>query len=144
MIHTERNNLRTLAKALAAFAFVVLAVFGSTSKANAQDAESTRTSDQYGAIAYSKSTGRFGSSWNQATRNTAERSATSTCGRQDCRVLLWFQNGCGALAVARNGGHAWNLGRSLYEAKLLTSNRCTSQFGGCKLICSVCSQGNVP
>lgn len=127
-----------------AIAFIACMAFGSTSIANGQDMRSNRINDRFGAIAYSKSTGRFGSSWNQSNRFSAERSAMSSCGRSDCRVLLWFQNGCGALAVNRNGGHAWNLGRSLYEAKLLTSNRCTSQYGGCKLICSVCSGGNNP
>jgi serine/threonine-protein kinase len=100
---------------------------------------------RFGAIAYSESTGRFGSSWHLANRSDAEVQAVSLCNRADCRPVVWFRNGCGALARARNGAvvYAWS-GASLSDAKLRASNRCTAQWGSCKLICSVCSGGNEP
>jgi hypothetical protein len=100
--------------------------------------------DYYGAVAYSPSTGRFGSSWNFTSPDNAEKRAMQMCGRSDCRVLLELNDSCGALAVSRTGGYVWGEGSSLYEAKLLTSNRCTAQYGGCKLICSICSAGDNP
>jgi serine/threonine-protein kinase len=100
--------------------------------------------DFYGAIAYSPSTRRFGSSWNYRSQTEAEQRALAICNRDDCQILLSLANSCGALAVARNGGYAWSDGGSLYEAKLLTSNLCTREFKSCKLICSVCAKGDVP
>lgn len=100
---------------------------------------------RFGAIAYSESTGRFGSSWQNSNRADAEELAISACNRPDCRSVVWFRNGCGALARARNGAvvYAWS-GGSLADAKRRASNRCTAQWGSCKLICSVCSGGNEP
>lgn len=100
---------------------------------------------RFGAIAYSESSGRFGSSWRVANRGDAEQQAVSACNRPDCRPVVWFRNGCGALARARNGAvvYAWS-GGWLADAKLRASNRCTAQWGSCKLICSVCSGGNEP
>ena len=141
----RKKHRRVFRLVLAVMGLVVFIEMGASSIASAQVTPADNpTTDFYGAIAYSKATGRFGSSWNQVSRENAENEAMTSCGRADCRVRLWFQNGCGGLAVANNGGHAWNLGRSLYEAKLLTSNRCTSKHGSCKLVCSVCSRGNVP
>ncbi|MEQ1762087.1 MAG: DUF4189 domain-containing protein [Pyrinomonadaceae bacterium] len=116
-------------------------LFGSMTAASDANAQ---TADRFGAIAYSPSTGRFGSSWNQPDQGTAEDRARKICNRRDCQILLPLANSCGALAVARNGGYVWAGGNSLYNAKLSTSNRCTAEHGSCKLICSVCSGGDTP
>ena len=100
--------------------------------------------DRYGAIAYSPSAQRYGSSWNQPNGERAEQEAMRMCNRSDCKVLLTLENSCGSLAVARNGGYVWAEGSSLYEAKLRASNRCTAEHRSCKLRCSVCSGGDVP
>jgi hypothetical protein len=57
----------------------------------------------YGAIAYSPSSGRYGDSYNYASRAQAEARATRECGKDDCVIAAWFYNQCGALATSRNG-----------------------------------------
>jgi serine/threonine-protein kinase len=99
---------------------------------------------RFGAIAYSESSGRFGSSWQFTNQYDAEQQAVSSCNRPDCRTVVWFKNGCGSLARARNGAIVYAWRGSLTDAKLRASNRCTAQWGSCKLICSVCSGGNEP
>ncbi len=98
--------------------------------------------DYYGAIAYSPSTGRYGTSWNFTSQAEANRGAMNICNRSDCQVLLPLENSCGALLRARNGGYVWSGGRTLYEAKLSASNECTRLHKSCKFVCSLCSRGN--
>jgi Domain of unknown function (DUF4189) len=112
-----------------------LAIAGSTALAQFRGS-------RFGAIAYSQSNGRFGSSWGFSFE--AEERALSACNRTDCRPVLWFRNGCGALARARNGAYVTAWSSSMYEARRLVSNHCTREWGSCKLICSVCSAGNEP
>jgi len=124
------------------FLFAAILLFGSMSIATSEvDAQ---MADRFGAIAYSPSARRFGSSWNQPDQATAEDAAMRICNRPDCQILVPLANSCGALAVARNGAYAWGGGDSLYNAKLNASNRCTRDNGSCKLICSICSGGNTP
>ena len=123
---------------------LLIVLLSSVTSFPAAPTERFEMDEVYGAIAYSPSTGRFGSSWNSRSPEGAERQAMSMCNRSDCRVLMPLANNCGALAVARNGGYIWATGATLYDAKLRTSNRCTQKYGGCKLICSVCSRGNEP
>jgi serine/threonine-protein kinase len=99
---------------------------------------------RFGSIAYSESTGRFGSSWGYANQVEANERALSMCHRGDCRTVVWFKNACGSLARARNGAIVWAWSSSLTDAKRLASNRCTREWGSCTLICSVCSAGNEP
>lgn len=100
--------------------------------------------DYYGAIAYSQSSGRFGSAWSFPSQSAAEQKALVLCNRADCKIVIWFKNACGSLARARSGAIAWSGGKDLEEAKRLASNECTRRWGSCKLICSVCSRGDVP
>jgi len=98
----------------------------------------------YGAIAYSASTGRYGTSWNFSSQAEANRRAMNICNRSDCQILLPLENSCGAHSRARNGGYVWSGGRTLYEAKLSASNECTRLHKSCKFVCSLCSRGNEP
>ena len=41
----------------------------------------------YGAIAWDKSTGKYGASWNQSTRKLAEEAALGECGASGCKVV---------------------------------------------------------
>ena len=54
----------------------------------------------YAAIAYSPSTGKYGTSRNYPTRGEADRAAIANCGAADARVVVWASGGsyC-ALAV---------------------------------------------
>lgn len=54
--------------------------------------------DLYGAIAYSDGTGIAAAATNFGDSRSADTAARGNCGRGDCRVVLDFHNGCGALA----------------------------------------------
>jgi hypothetical protein len=122
----------------------LLIAFGLISLLGVSGSMASAENHRFGAIAYSKSTGRFGSSWQVPNQFDAEERAVSACNRPDCRPVVWFKNGCGALARARNGAIVYAWSGSITDAKLRASNRCTAQWGSCKLICSVCSGGNEP
>ncbi|MFI9510189.1 DUF4189 domain-containing protein [Nocardia sp. NPDC052566] len=57
-------------------------------------------SNYYGAIAVSSSTGRYGYSYDYPSYAAAEGRALSGCGAGDCKVLVSWRNGCGALAYS--------------------------------------------
>lgn len=92
------------------------------------------SAQNYGAIAYSPSTGAWGRSWDYRTRRTAERRAMRHCRRRarDCRVL-WFRNACGAVAVGRNGGWGSAWGRTKNAAFRNARAQCRRYDGGCRV-----------
>lgn len=95
--------------------------------------------DRFGAIAYSTSTGKSGSSWNFRLLGEAYNRALEECARDDCEIATWFKNACGALAVGDNGcweAH-WGANRSDAEAKAL--NSCNQRCERCRIISSPCT-----
>ncbi|MBE9036703.1 DUF4189 domain-containing protein [aff. Roholtiella sp. LEGE 12411] len=98
----------TLQKSLLAAATVLSFLPGMIKVAQAQS-----TSDLFGAIAYSHSTGVY-TSVTGSSRQQAERSAFYNCQQQsranDCSVPLWFKNAWGALAVGSNGAYGTGWG----------------------------------
>lgn len=131
-------NMKIKKTLLIAFGLIsLLGVSGSMASADSRY-------QRFGAIAYSESTGRFGSSWQVTNQFDAEEHAVLACNRPDCRPVVSFKNGCGALARARNGAIVYAWSGTITDAKLRASNRCTAQWGSCKPICSVCSGGNEP
>jgi hypothetical protein len=105
---------KTLWSKLAIATAVTIPLLASTS-------QKVLANDYYGAIARSQSTGSHGYSYDYATRNAAETRALRECesysGTGDCQVLVWFSNGCGALAEANNGaaGSGWGTDVDLAE-----------------------------
>lgn len=96
--------------------------------------------DSYGAIAYSKSTGRYGYSYDYGTQSMAEAQALGNCGDVSCHVYVWFKNSCGALAKADNGdlGWGWSGSRGSAEARALAN--CRSVSGqSCDIVCWACT-----
>ena len=55
--------------------------------------------NQYGAIAFNKQTRAYGYSYNHSSQAAAEVDAVARCAGSECRSMMWFANGCGALAV---------------------------------------------
>jgi hypothetical protein len=82
--------------------------------------------DNYGAIAYSPSTGAHGWAYDYGSRAAAEKVALSNCleHADDCVIPIWFRNACGALAVGSDGyGSGWGSNRGLAERFALRSCR---------------------
>jgi hypothetical protein len=72
----------------------------------------------YGAIAYSPTTGRWGYSYGYRYLSGAQGDALIRCGSTDARVVVWVQNGWAALAVGDNGAYGWGWSTSsLAKAK---------------------------
>ena len=73
--------------------------------------------DRFGAIAYSESSGHWGTSYNYKSRAEAEQAALSNCREADCAVKIWFRNACGALAVGKGNCMGWAWARNRADAK---------------------------
>ena len=78
--------------------------------------------DNYGAIAYSPSSGEYGYSYEFETQGEAERRALAECasaGGEQCEIVVWFNQACGAIAKSDTGawGADWGESRAEAEAK---------------------------
>lgn len=100
----------------------------------------TTQAAEWGSIAFSPRTGATGYSHNYDTRSNAGAWAMSYCDASDCRIVVNFQNACGAVAVGRNGGWGadWGPTRSSAEANAVSA--CQSHDGGCRTKRWVCSR----
>ena len=99
-----------------------------------------RHAHKFGAIAYSDSTGDWGSSYNYDSREEAIEEALRRCGRSDCVYKVWFRNSCGVIAKASNGALGWSYGsKSLLEAKFWALEECAKRGEGCKILCWSCT-----
>ncbi|MEU7767399.1 DUF4189 domain-containing protein [Nocardia sp. NPDC049190] len=118
---------------------VVLAAAGIISSVHSPAAYA-RTSN-YGAIALSTSTGSIGYSYDYPDSAAAQRRAVSSCGASDCSSVVWFANGCGAVAYSADTG-TWSWGyaasRRAAQSRALSHNdsdayivhwNCTSNHG---------------
>ena len=99
--------------------------------------------DYYGAISYSLKSGSHGYSYNYSTREAAETKSDRECegysGYGDCKTLIWFRNGCGALATSptRAYGSGWGADRGIAEANALIG--CRKYSHSCKIVRWVCT-----
>ena len=78
----------------------------------------------YGALAYSRSTGRQGHSYGWADQASAERAAVDACATADARVQYWGFNIYIALAVADNGAYGFAGDESSTRAQLKAAQAC--------------------
>ena len=95
--------------------------------------------DMYGAIAYSSSGDRWGTSYNFRSRSEAESRALSECGSSDCVVKVWFKNGCGALATGDDGSLGWGWSGSRSGAESRALSECQKRTSGCRVRCWACT-----
>ena len=72
-------------------------------------ATSASAGGAYCALAYSKSTHRWGDAYSHPTRASAERMALKGCGTRDAFIVGWGRNCYIALAAGR--GTTWGFGR---------------------------------
>ncbi len=96
------------------FGIIVVLLFVESSLASAVSA----SDDNFGAIATSDTSGHWGLSYDNSTREDAERAALSQCNRgaEDCTLKAWFKNSCGAIAETQSQ-YGWGLGNSRAEAE---------------------------
>ena len=98
--------------------------------------------DTFGALAYCTTNGSYGFSYNFPSRSEAEARARQEClnysGGANCIVLVWFQNGCGALATGPNGyGSGWGSNQGIAENYAIQS--CSQHSANCQVAVTVCS-----
>jgi serine/threonine-protein kinase len=97
---------------------------------------------EYGAIAFSSQSGAHGYSHNYSSRGAAEQRALSGCRRNGggCRVVLYFNDACGALAVGDGygSGYAWGTSRRQAEGRALSN--CNGYTSSCQVVRWVCSK----
>lgn len=99
--------------------------------------------DYFGAIAYSATSGAQGWSNNQPSREAAEKAALKACRRhaKDCKAVVWFQNGCGALAVSSKVyGWGWGTTQALADAQAMKA--CSEHAKHCKVTRRLCTAGS--
>ncbi|HEV3010123.1 MAG TPA: DUF4189 domain-containing protein [Burkholderiales bacterium] len=99
--------------------------------------------DYFGAIAYSPGSGAQGWANDQPSRQAAERAALAACRKhaKDCRAVVWFQNGCGALAVsAKVYGWGWGTTQALADAQAMKA--CSEHAKHCKVTRRLCTAGS--
>jgi serine/threonine-protein kinase len=98
--------------------------------------------DYFGAIAYSTRSGANGWAKDHPSREAAERAALAACSKhaKDCKAVLWFKNGCGALAVsAKAYGWGWGTTQALADGEAIKA--CAKHASGCKVKHQVCTVG---
>jgi hypothetical protein len=93
----------------------------------------------YGAIAYSFSTGLSGQSWSYGDQASAEQSAVGYCGQADCRSLVWVSNQCAAVAAGDNEGYGWGLSGDRGAARATALAHCESVDSDCHVAADVCT-----
>jgi hypothetical protein len=95
-------------------------------------AVSAAAADNFGAIAFSSGSGATGHSYDYDSRDGAEERALQECG-PGCKVVLWFKNACGALAVGDGSGFGTGWASSRSEAENLAMGYCRQNTGGCQI-----------
>jgi hypothetical protein len=120
----------------------VLAALLGTGAAVARDHQRERHHEEFGAIAYSRATGHYGYSSQEASRADAEDVALNHCEGRDCRIKIWFKNSCAALATSQDGKYTgWAHDLDLDEAKERAVEECRNVGGRrCRVLVSACTR----
>ena len=90
----ERVPSLKLASTAALVAALVLSAAGDAA------AQSRRTPNAYGAIAYHATTDSVGYAYDYPSERAASAAALSQCGQPACTVVIGFRNACAAVAIA--------------------------------------------
>jgi hypothetical protein len=94
----------------------------------------------FGSIAYSQKDRQYGWANNYPTRAAAEEAALASCRKLggECRAVLWFRNGCGAL-VTWPDGHGVGWAETQTGAVNNALKICTAKSTACALTSSFCT-----
>lgn len=101
-------------------------------------ARSAAQRDNWGAIAYSTSTGRWGLVYNYPTQAKAVNAAVVRCGVRDCQAVVWFRNGCGAFAKGTRA-YGWGIGNSRAQAEENALAECRKRGPNCGIVSWSCT-----
>jgi len=93
----------------------------------------------WAAIAYSRSTGKYGRAWGSSYSSTVRDRALRNCNRRDCKVELLFENKCGALARKRNNTQIVVTGYSNNSRTEAGNQAITNCGSNCELVTVICS-----
>jgi hypothetical protein len=93
----------------------------------------------WGAIAVSPDTGRVGYTKGFNSAIEAERAAIGLCNARDCRAVVNFTKGCGAVAQAPNATWAPGVSRDSAGAQKLALISCSRNGPGCRVVGVSCS-----
>ena len=87
------------------------------------DSHSTHS---YGAIAYSRASGAWGVSETWGSQDKAESYAMKKCAEKGngCKVIVWFDRGCGAVVSSEDATTFWSLGDSEGQARADALKKC--------------------
>lgn len=102
----------------------------------------TFADDRFGAIAYSKSSGRYGYGFGKTSRSDAENAALQECGSSDAFIAVWAKNRWIALAAGYGTtyGYGWS-GESEADAQSRSLSACSEHGSGCHVLVSVYAGG---
>lgn len=105
-----------------------------------QDANSEDKTDYWAGIAYSQSTGKFGSSCKWISRDNASRQARENCNSKDAECVVLCCNGWCAIAVGdkRAYGVGWGPNRDVAEKYALSE--CKERTANAKVVFSINSR----
>lgn len=97
----------------------------------------------FGAIAFSPTTEIFGYSRDFQSQGSAEDRAITECrkagGDDDCEIVVWFKNTCGALASDGEGAYGAEWGETAHQAQAQALAYCGEQTdNACKVRLSIC------
>jgi hypothetical protein len=94
---------------------------------------------QYGAIAYSQASGRYGYSFNFGSRAAAEVQALANCGDGGCAIVVWFRNACGALATGTDNGYGYGWAYTRGQAESIAMANCANNASECSVVAWSCT-----
>jgi hypothetical protein len=105
-----------------------------------QDANSEDKTDYWAAIAYSLSTGKFGSSCKWMSRDNASRQARENCNAKDAECVVLCCNGWCSIALGDNKryGIGWGASREVAEKYALSA--CKERTTNAKVVFSINSR----
>jgi hypothetical protein len=106
-------------------------------------AQCSKVGPSFGAIAYGRGSGAWGSSYQWDSREKAESTAMANCQKyaKDCEVMVWFSDQCGAVAAEDGGDAYWGLGDGEGAAREDAMNKCAKGGGrNCQVQASQCSR----
>jgi serine/threonine-protein kinase len=124
---------RLLVGTAARLAMMLAIVLGGATAGTAADT-------YFGAISFSPSSGASGWGYDFRSSDDAAEAALRNCGRyaEDCELITWFKNGCGALAANSDAFvGAWS--NSKDDAQRRAMQRCNISGRGCAIVRWVCT-----